>query len=339
MERRHRAQIFAKILSAEDSDSFLRPAREPLSTPSPPASGHPISVLPGSFAPQRALAARLSNLGDHASAAELLRQALRAAEAGTPDPVLLFGLHLGLAEALRESGRPDEARDVLDRAADLVRLLSPTGSALLQAELGQARAAVACRLQDLATAEQHLLDAMEQAETLASAEARLCALHADLGQLYVLAGHPEDGTRTLLEGLALAETRPESLGTERIRLLKLLAGVSHQLGAPDVSISHLLEAYEVARTWNFQDEMAQLEAVLGTLYAESGQFQTAHDWLATAIQRTQQQPSADGRVVALLRVVLAQIEAVLGFPRATDTYRGAVALQLDPSGFGIGALN
>jgi tetratricopeptide (TPR) repeat protein len=335
MERRDRSQIFSRILREPSPGSLPKslPDRpDPAPSPAPVSS---VAALPGAFEAQRALAIRLAQLGDHGSAAELLRQAVAAAETANPDPVLLVGLHLSLAQAWRECGRLRDARTALDRAAALLGRCDVRGTILMRAALRQERAAVACREQDLAAAEQELLQALEETESVLGAEGRLCELHADLGLLYFQAGHPEHGLQTLLEGLALAETRGDTLGTERLRLLKILGGIAHRSGARDAALAHLLEAYDVARNWNFQDEMAHLEGVLGTIYAEEGNFPAAREWLSAAIRRSEQQSEADPRVQALLQVVLAQIETALGAPEAEASFRTAVTRQLEGGGLSL----
>jgi hypothetical protein len=75
--------------------------------------------------------------------------------------------------------------------------------------------------------------------------------------------------------------------------------------------------------------MANLEAILGTLYAQHGEDLTARDWLIAAIRRQEAGSGNHGWMVALLHASLAQVETRLGLQEANATFNRAVELQLN----------
>lgn len=327
MERRHRTQIFEKIL-LEDSDSTRRPAKAAAPAVAAPAN----SPLPHrrdlSLAECRQQAGRALRHGDFELAAELFASAIALIEDSGIPMVSVFELHLSQADALRRMKSFAEALRVLGRAEDLINSGHQVALLPQRVELLQARAAVAVSLGDPAGAETDLVEAVNLCEKDERDPVRLCRIYRDLAKVYSASGHDSDAIGVILDGLGLLEGEASSCPQERMAMLQLLASITHRQGACDAAASHLLEAYRVAEEANRQDDMAQLEAILGTLYAQHGDDEAARQWLVAAIGRLEACAVEHGCMVALLYTSLAQVQTRLGLEQASETFTRAVDLQL-----------
>ena len=328
MERRHRTQIFEKIL-LDDADrlrSLPKPA--PLKMASPAAS--PALVRRDqSLAECRQQANRAARHGDYESAAELFDRAIRMATGADTPLASLFELHLGHADALRRGRNVDAALEVLQRAGNLLAG-GMAGSLIPQRiDLLRAHGALCRSVGDMANAERNLLEAIHLCETDEYDAPRLCRLYRDLAKVYLASGHHKIAVEVIVDGITLLDGDTGPHPAEKMALLQMLACITHRDGACNAAANHLLEAYRIAEEADRQDDMANLEAILGTLYAQHGEDLTARDWLIAAIRRQEAGSGHHGWMVALLHASLAQVETRLGLQEANATFNRAVELQLN----------
>lgn len=327
MERRHRTQIFEKIL-LDDADrlrSLPKPAPVKAATP---ASSPAVGRRDQSLAECRQQANRAAHHGDFETAAEMFDRAIRFAQGAETPLASLFELHLCQADALRRGSRFDAAREVLQRA-DLL-LQSGLAQSLVpqRIDLLRAQAALCGSIGDMAMAERHLVEAINLCESDELDAPRLCRLYRELAKVYSASAHYSEAIQVILEGINLLDSDSGPQPAEKMALLQMLACITHRQGACNAAANHLLEAYRIAEEADRQDDMANLEAILGTLYAQHGEDQTAREWLLAAIQRQEARPGNHGWMVALLHASLAQVETRLGLEEASATFNKAVELQL-----------
>jgi tetratricopeptide (TPR) repeat protein len=327
MERRHRTQIFEKIL-LDDADrlrNLPKPAPVKAATP---ASSPSLMRRDQSLAECRLQAARAARHGDLESAAELFERAIQLAQGAETPLASLFELYLAQADVLRRGERFEAAVEVLHRASALLQS-GVAGSLIPQRiDLLRAHAALAGSAGDKGSAERNLVEAINLCETGEIDPARLCRLYRDLAKVYNASGHYSEAIQVILEGINLLEGEACHQPAEKMALLQLLACITHRQGSCNAAVNHLLEAYRIAEEADRQDEMATLEAILGTLYAQHGEDQTARDWLLAGIQRQEARPGNHDWMIALLHASLAQVETRLGLESADATFRRAVELQL-----------
>lgn len=327
MERRHRTQIFEKILLDDGERSRTMPKPAPVKAAAPVHSPAP-QRRDQSLAECRHHAARAAKHGDYETAAELFDRAIGLTQ-GTETPLAsVFDLHLCLADALRRGGRFDFAHEVLNRTGALLQAGIAASLVPQRVELLRARAALASSYGDMAAAEQNLIEAINLCEQLEADAPRLCRLYRELAKVYSASEHYAEAIQVVLEGLGLLEGGAGPHPAERMALLQMLASITHRQGACSAAANHLLEAYQIAEEADRQDDMANLESILGTLYAQHGEDQAAREWLLAAIQRLSARPGDRDWMLALLYASLAQVETRLGLEEATETFNRAVDLQL-----------
>jgi tetratricopeptide (TPR) repeat protein len=327
MERRHRTQIFEKILleSPERLPHSPKPATV-ASSAAPVSPLLPVGRL--SLQESRSQAVRAMRHGDFEAAVALIASTLAAGGVSDLPAASIFELRILQAEALRRAERSAEALEVLDEAETLLQGGVQVAWLPQQVDLLQARAAVSVSLGDLTRAEAELVEAVNRCERDERNASRLCRLYRDLANVYLASGHESDAIGIIVDGLALLERESVVNPGEKMALLQLLAGITHQQGACTAAASHLLDAYRVAQEADRQDEMAHLEAILGTLYAQHGDDEAARQWLTAAVARLEACGGEPGCRLALLYTSLAQVETRLGLEEAAETFNRAVALQL-----------
>jgi tetratricopeptide (TPR) repeat protein len=327
MERRHRTQIFEKILleDAERLRSLPKPApvksTVTASSPSPQRRDQ-------SLAECRQQAARAARHGDFETAAELFDRAIRLSQGSEMPMASIFELHLCQADALRRGQRFEPAQEVLNRAAALLQSGMRASLIPQHIDLLRARATLAGSVGDMAGAEANLVEAINLCEQDEMDAPRLCRLYRELAKVYSASGHYGDAIQVILEGIGLLEGESGPQPAEKMALLQMLACITHRQGSCNAAANHLLEAYRIAEEADRQDDMAHLEAILGTLYAQHGEDEAAREWLVAAIQRLEACPGEREWMIALLHASLAQVETRLGLEQASDTFTRAVELQL-----------
>jgi len=327
MERRHRTQIFEKILldDADRMKSLPRPA--PVKAASPAVSPS-LMRRDQTLSECRQQATRAARHGDFETAADLFERATRLAQGSETPMASVFELHLCHVDALRRADRYDAAVEVLNRAAALLQS-GIAGSLIPQhVDLLRTRAALAGSIGDMAAAERNLVEAINLCESDEVDPTRLCRLYRELAKVYTSIGHFGDAIQVIVEGIGLLEGESGPQPAEKMALLQMLACITHRQGACNAAANHLLEAYRIAEEADRQDDMASLEAILGTLYAQHGEDEAAREWLVAAIQRNEARSGHHDWMIALLHASLAQVETRLGLESASETFTRAVELQL-----------
>lgn len=182
---------------------------------------------------------------------------------------------LALARCYRSGDEPGRAREVLDRAVGLGRLI---GLPLLEAAALEQQAATLRKQGDGALAVDTLTRAIEIYRQAGQGE-QASRLEVELVRLLFEQGRSEEA----LSRAAAAVAQVSQPG-ERARLLLLSGQILVRLGRPDEARQRLEQAASAAQEANLRREFAAACSELGRLLREQGQHDRASEYLARALE-------------------------------------------------------
>ena len=182
---------------------------------------------------------------------------------------------VALARCYRAAAEPTRARETLERAASLGRLL---GLPLLEAAALEQQAATLQEQGDVHLAAETLTRVIDIYREAGRTE-HACRLEVELVRLLWQQGRGE-------EALARARSALEQVSQpgDQARLLLLSGQILARLGRPEEATEHLEQAAAVAQRADLRREFAAACSELGRLLREQGQHHRASEYLARALE-------------------------------------------------------
>ena len=330
MNRISRSRIFETILRDD-----ANPIANSGSRSQPFPVGEMASVAPpmtssSEFDAARKAGQRAEAHGDFQTAAEEYLRALRAGEWLQVPQGDWIDLLLSLGRCQQRRMHFSEAQAALRHAQQLINgSRFPESLTRQQVEVEALMASLEFAQGDLRQGEAHLISAIRYGEQSCLVDPkRLAHLYVAQASICVEAGLLDRGMESALKGLSFLEERKEDVNREKMRMFQLLATIACQKGERDATAGHLLEAYRFAGLIDSQQDLIELEVLLGTLYSRYGKEREACLWYEAAIRRQEITMERAEWPLSLLYLCLGQLQSRSVPEKATETLHRSLDLQL-----------
>lgn len=238
----------------------------------------------------------------------------------------IFLLH-GLAQAAVQSGHLDEGREALDRALGLLEI-EPTD---LRSAILHSLAAIYQQQGDWDKAEASYQRAADDFAAFGAWERSAQAL-AGMADCAYSRGDPAGFLRLLNLAIAFAEMH----GADRVLPQLLLKKFRFRLDADPEGGKSLREMKEELARYpdaeNNPDFQADLDLLASEYEEKRGEFQSAEEYLESALEKAQANPAKKWSVLqAYVRFLQSRERTADALPRAEEALAISRALQIDPA--------
>ncbi|RFC42982.1 MAG: Tetratricopeptide (TPR) repeat [Verrucomicrobia bacterium] len=331
MDRFSRSRIFETILRDDPSAVADCGTRSLPFAVSELASAEPTLISPFTeFEMARKSGLRAEAHGDFQTAVEDYLRAIMTGELLQVPQGDWIDLILSLGRCQQRRMHFSEARTALQHAQNLITdSRFPEALTRQQVEVEALTASLEFAQGDLRQAEAHLIAAIKCGEQSCQVDPkRLARLYVAQASIYTEAGLLDSGMESALKGLSFLEERTEDVNWEKMRMFQLLATIACQKGERDAAAGHLLEAYRFAGLLASQQDLIELEVLLGTLYSRYGREREACVCYEAAIRRQEITLERAEWPLNLLYLCLGQLQSRVMPEQAIDTLHRSLDLQL-----------